>query len=182
MRHILSRVVRGAPPENEPYVQLLVGFSEAPVTDRRKLIASVQGFPLTWWCVWTCILVTLSLGVISAWSQSTRFVSPIFDGAKASLAWAPGDPMMLWGWIFVVAAALLTAATLFSSTLVWVLLRVNGTFYAVHGALVAAGAMASGETASYSGVPMCLFVMAIHFETAYSIRMILRYRFPKEKA
>lgn len=179
MLRLISHIIRGEPLGHEPYVHLLVAWSDEEVTEPRRLVSTVRGFPLTWWTVWACVLLSLSLGAATAFSQTSRFSSHIFDGAKDALDFLPGDPMTAWGWIFLVGGAALAAATYFSPmAVVWVL-RVIGTVYFIHASLIWRGAAGSAGAASYSGVPLCLFVTVIHLAAAQSIRMILRYRFPK---
>jgi hypothetical protein len=178
MRRFLTRVIRGDQVADEPQVQLTVGYLDEQVTDRQRLHTAVRGFPLTWWTVWTCILFTTSLGWITAASEPSRFSSHIYDGAKATLDWLPGQPMAAWGWLFVLGGLVLMVSTYVSPTLVVWVLRFSATVFLFHAVLIAMGA---GEfhSASFSGTLLCAFVAMIHLETAQSIHMILHYRFPK---
>lgn len=178
MRRFLTRVIRGDQVAEEPQVQLTVGYLDEQVTDRQRLHTAVRGFPLTWWTVWTHILLTTGLGFVTAMSEPSRFSSHIFDGAKATLDWLPGDPMAAWGWLFVLGGLCLTISTYVSPTLVVWVLRFAGPVYLFHAVLIAMGASAS-PAASYSGTFLCAYACLIHLETAQSIHTILHYRFPK---
>lgn len=178
MRSFLSRIIRGTPEGTEPYVQLLVAYSEENLTDKQHLAAAIRGFPLTWWNVWTCALLSAVLGILTGLSEPSRFSSHIFDGAKATLDWAPGQPMAAWGWCFLAAGTWLMVTTQLHPMAVVVTLRAIGPVYVFHAVLIGMGASHSLD-ASWSGVPFCLFVCMVHLEAAQSIRMIMHFRFPK---
>ena len=174
----MRRFFRGGPRGQEPYVQLMVAYADEPVTDKHRLVLAVRGFPMTWWAVWSTILFTTALGVVTILSEPSRFNSHIFDAAKMLLDPLPGDPMHAWGWLFAFGGAVLAAATYISPIMVVWVLRFGGAVYLMHGALIASGAH-NFPDASYSGTLFCVYVAVIHLACAESIRMILRYRFPK---
>lgn len=184
MRRRLGSFFRGdARPGVEPHVQLLVAYHDGkPVTDKHRLITSVRGFPLTWWTVWCSIILATVLGAVTALSDDERFSSHIFDGAKATMDWAPFvEPMAAWGWLLVLGGAALATATYIDPILVVWLLRAMATIYLLHGVLVGLGAH-SFPIVSWTGTILCVYIAVGHLACAQSILMVLRYRFPKAKA
>ena len=177
----MRRIFRGGPRGQEPYVQLLVAYADGQVTDKHRLVAAVRGFPMTWWTVWINILFTTGLGVVTVLSEPSRFNSHIFDAAKLSLDWLPGDPMHAWGWLFALGGAVLAVATYVNPWLVAWVLRFGGAVYLLHAVMIGMGARDHLD-ASWSGALFCLYACVIHLACAQSILMILRYRFPKGRS
>ena len=176
----MHRIFRGGPRGQENAVQLLVAYSDEQVTNKHRLVAAVRGFPLTWWTVWINILFTTGLGVVTVLSPTSRFNSHIFDAAKLSLDWLPGDPMHAWGWLFALGGAALAVSTYVNPWLVAWVLRFGGAVYLLHAVMIGQGAHDHLD-ASWSGALFCLYACVIHLACAQSILMILRYRFPKEQ-
>ena len=137
------------------------------------MVGLVRAFPMTWWATWLGILFAFALSAIYLLSGLDRFTSPAFDAARDIVQPGVGEPMRLWGMLFLMLAIAQVLAIRTSLNVLWLLLRGAATVYVFYAVLFGVSALRD-DHASFGGLVLYTYVAAMHLACAQTIKLIHR--------